>query len=147
MPVRAFAVEDGNINTKTLISSRAASYLDIDLAFAPKPAGDLYKKSEAAAVKQAVKNLLMTNQMEKPFDTTFGGNLNDFLFELDTTIDVNDLSDQIIEAVQLHEPRAIILDINVVLNNNTNEIKVSIQFQVVTTEEIVKLELSLARLR
>ena len=32
MPVRAFAVEDGNINTKTLISSRAASYLDIDLA-------------------------------------------------------------------------------------------------------------------
>ena len=42
---------------------------------------------------------------------------------------------------------AIILDINVVLNNNTNEIQVSIQFQVVTTEEIVKLELSLARLR
>ena len=72
---------------------------------------------------------------------------NDFLFELDTTIDVNDLSDQIIESVQLHEPRAIILDINVVLNNNTNEIQVSIQFQVVTTEEIVKLELSLARLR
>lgn len=147
MPVRAFAVEDGNINTKTLISSRAASYLDIDLAFAPKPAGDLYKKSEAAAVKQAVKNLLMTNQMEKPFDTTFGGNLNDFLFELDTTIDVNAMADQIIESVELHEPRARILDIDVTLNNDNNEIKVSIQFQVLTTQQVVELELSLARLR
>jgi phage baseplate assembly protein W len=147
MPVRAFAVEDGNINTKTLISSRAASYLDIDLAFAPKPAGDLYKKAEAAAVKQAVKNLLMTNQMEKPFDTTFGGNLNDFLFELDTTIDVNAMADQIIESVELHEPRARILDIDVTLNNDNNEIKVSIQFQVLTTQQVVELELSLARLR
>ena len=88
MPARAFSIEDGNANIKSLIGARKASYTDIDLAFANKPAGDIFKKTNAAAVKQAVKNLLMTNQMEKPFDTTFGGNLSDFIFENDTEIDL-----------------------------------------------------------
>ena len=53
MPIRSFAIEDGNINKKTLVVSRARVYQDIDLAFAKKPGGDIYKKVDAAAVKQA----------------------------------------------------------------------------------------------
>jgi len=64
MPVKAFSIEDGNANIKSLIGARKASYLDMDLSFAAKPAGDLYKKSNAAAVKQAVKTLLMTKKKQ-----------------------------------------------------------------------------------
>jgi|TARA_Y100000015_G_C2369822_1_gene79438 phage baseplate assembly protein W len=147
MPAKAFSIEDGNANIKSLIGARKASYTDIDLAFANKPAGDIFKKTNAAAVKQAVKNLLMTNIMEKPFDISFGGNLSDFMFENDTEIDVNEVSYRIIETVQTHEPRADILDVNLTLKSSTNEIRVTVEFQVVATNEIVQLEFPLARLR
>ena len=147
MPAKAFSIEDGNANIKSLIGARKASYTDIDLAFANKPAGDVFKKTNAAAVKQAVKNLLMTNQMEKPFDITFGGNLSDFMFENDTEIDVNEVSYRIIETVQAHEPRADILDVNLTLKSSSNEVRVTVQFQVVATNEVVQLEFPLARLR
>ena len=137
MPARAFSIEDGNANIKSLIGARKASYTDIDLTFANKPAGDVFKKTNAAAVKQAVKNLLMTNQMEKPFDTTFGGNLSDFIFENDTEIDVNEVSYRIIETVKAHEPRAEIIDVNLTLKSSTNEVRVTVQFQVVATNEVV----------
>lgn len=147
MPAKAFSIEDGNTSIKSLIGARKASYTDIDLAFAAKPAGDVFKKTNAAAVKQAVKNLLLTNQMEKPFDITYGGNLSDFMFENDTEIDVNEVSYRIIETVQAHEPRADILDVNLSLKSSTNEVRVTVQFQVVATNEIVQLEFPLARLR
>ena len=57
MPTRAFAVEDGNIGLTTINTSRSKSYSDIDLTFTAKASGDIFKKSHAAAVKQAVKNL------------------------------------------------------------------------------------------
>ena len=145
MPVKAFSIEDGNTSIKSLIGARKASYLDLDLSFSAKPAGDIFKK--ANAVKQAVKNLLMTNQMEKPFDITFGGNLSDFMFENDTEIDAVEISNQIILAVHTHEPRARILDIDVILKSSTNEVRVTITFQVVATDEVVELNIPLARLR
>ena len=97
MATRAFAVEDGNLNNKSIITTKKVAYKDIDLTFAAKPSGDIYKKEDAAAVKQSVKNILMTNVMEKPFNTSYGGNLNDFLFELDTEIEADILRDRIFE--------------------------------------------------
>ena len=67
---RAYSIEDTNLNA-SLISSRKINYRDIDLSFAAKPAGDLFKKVDAASVKQAVKNLLLTNRGEKPFQPEF----------------------------------------------------------------------------
>ena len=56
---RVLSKEDGNLNTSTLITSRSRLYSDIDLTFTAKPNGEIYKKRDAAAVKQAVKNLLV----------------------------------------------------------------------------------------
>ena len=81
---RVFSIEDGNLDTASITTSRQKSYSDIDMTFAKKGNNDIFKKSDAAAVKQAVKNLLLTNFGEKPFNPEFGGNLNAFLFNLDT---------------------------------------------------------------
>lgn len=144
---KAFSIEDGNLNVKTIRSARSVSFLDLDLSFSPRPSGDLYKKSDAAAVKQAVKNLLLTNITEKPFNSQFGGNLNDFLFELDTSTDANLLATRIVECIELYEPRARVIDIDINLFPDRNEVKVTVEFQVVSTSELVTLDLSLTRLR
>ena len=143
---RAFSIEDGNLNT-SILSTRSRQYMDLDLSFTPKPAGDLYKKVDAAAVKQSVKNLLLTGKGEKPFQPEFGANLNSALFELDTDFDPEYLQNVIADAIQIYEPRANLLSVSVQLKPDYNSIDASVEFQVINTKEIVVVDVALARLR
>lgn len=147
MPAKAFSIEDGNLNTSSITTTKAVSYKDMDLFFSPKPSGDIYKKQDAAAIKQSVKNILMTNFMEKPFTPNYGGNLNSFLFELDTTVEADILRDQIFETIALYEPRALTREVFISLDPEYNNINVTINFQVLNSVEPISLELSLTRLR
>ena len=93
---KTFSVEDGNLSSSLIKSSRAKVYKDIDLTFTVKPSGEIYKKQDAAAVKQAIKNLLLTNFGEKPFNANFGANLRAWLFELaDEDTEISDYVKQL----------------------------------------------------
>ena len=84
MATRAFSMEDGNLATKSILATQKRTYKDIDLSFAKKTTGEIFKKTDAAAVKQAVKNVLLTSRLEKPFNPDFGAGLNRFLFDLNS---------------------------------------------------------------
>lgn len=144
---KAFSIEDGNQLGTSVVGARSLDYSDIDLVFAAKPAGDIFKKTSIAAVKQSVKNLLMTNRFEKPFDITFGGNLSDFLFELETGDEAELIADNIIEAVELHEPRARVINVDVNLRPDSNNVRITVVFEVLSVGETVTLDLNLTRLR
>ena len=143
---RAFSIEDRTLDT-SIISSRNVAYKDVDLSFTAKPAGDIYKKTGAAAVKQAVKNLLLTSRGEKPFDVNYGSNLGSALFSLDTDFDPEYVQNIINDTIVNYEPRARVLSVSVKLKPDQNSIDATIEFQVVNTREIVTVDVSLARLR
>jgi|TARA_Y100000287_G_C14213369_1_gene352122 phage baseplate assembly protein W len=143
---RAFSIEDRTLDT-SIISSRNVAYKDVDLSFTAKPAGDIYKKTDAAAVKQAVKNLLLTSRGEKPFDANYGSNLGSALFSLDTDFDPEYVQNIINDTIVNYEPRARVLAVSVKLKPDQNSIDATIEFQVVNTREIVTVDVSLARLR
>ena len=147
---RAFAIEDGKLNQRTLVSTRSRDYIDIDLSLNRIPGStdtDILKKKDAASVKQAVKNLLLTNRTERPFKPAFGGNLNELLFTLDTELDA-DLIEQYIESsMKLHEPRAKLQKVEILERPEYNEVLVTVFFQVVSTQELVSLQINLTRLR
>jgi len=147
MTRKYFAAEDGDLQTRSLVTSRNKTYSDLDLAFTKKPSGDVYKKTDAAAVKQAVKNLLLTNPGEKPFNPYFGGGLNGLLFELANDQSNFLLTEYITSAIENFEPRAKLLSIvpNITPDNNTARVKVV--FQIVNTLETVTLETTVIRLR
>jgi phage baseplate assembly protein W len=147
MVTRAFAVEDGNLGTRSLVTTRTRLYSDIDLTFSKKPSGEIYKKTDAAAVKQAVKNLLLTNKYEKPFQPSFGGDLNNLLFELVDNDTVYELDAAVRETVARYEPRALIRTVKTNLQPDANNIDVTITFQVVNTEELITLGTTITRLR
>lgn len=147
MPIRSFAIEDGNINSATLVVARKRVYMDIDLSFAKKPDGDVYKKMDAAAVKQSVKNLLLTNSTEKPFSPNFGGDLNNFLFNLDTEFDLDLLEERIIQRVDMYEPRAKIVNVDLRVDGNYNTVRATVTFRILNTNEEDTIELNLTRLR
>ena len=144
---RAFSTEDGNLQTTSILTSRIRTYSDIDLTFAKKSNNDVFKKNDAAAVKQAVKNLLLTNVGEKPFEPTFGGNLNNFLFDLHTEYDNQDVEDAVAEAISNHEPRAILRNVIADVYPDVNRVKVNIRFQVINIPDTQEVLIDLTRAR
>jgi phage baseplate assembly protein W len=144
---RVFAQEDGNLSNRSIITSRSKQYTDIDLTFAAKTTGDVYKKTDAAAVKQAIRNLLLTNYGEKPFDPYYGGDLNRFLFQNDAEFDEIEIQDRVANAIVMYEPRAILREVIATVRSEQNSVDVEIKFQVTNTLEEVVLTVSLTRLR
>lgn len=148
---RALSIEDKDLDKVTLATTSNRKYIDLDLAFAPKPVtGDIFKKTEAAAVRQAVKNLLLTNYNEKPFQPYFGANLNNYLFELVNSISLeDDIERDIRSAIQTYEPRVDLptLDIKVNLSPDANSLTVTVVFQVINSTEVVSITTTLNRLR
>lgn len=144
---KVFSIEDGNLSNVPITSSFTRTYTDVDLSFTAKPSGDIYKKTDAAAVKQAVKNILMTNRGEKPFLPKYGGNLNDFLFNLSTDFSEFDIEEAVTLAVHNYEPRARVLEVNSTLKPDNNSVDVQVVFQIISTSEIATTNISLTRLR
>ena len=144
---KAFAVEDKNLNQASIIVSRSRLYRDIDLSFTVKPSGEIYKKIDASAVKQSIKNLLLTNHFEKPFLPLYGGNLRDLLFELAHSSIGEEITSNITRAIESYEPRAKIVDIRVDNRADYNSIGVTVEFRIVNTEETVIFTTTLVRLR
>lgn len=147
MATRSFSIEDGNLQSRSVVTTKQKIYKDLDLTFARAPNDDVYKKTDAAAVKQSVKNILLTNRLEKPFNPIFGGNLNSFLFELSEFFDEQTIEDEVRTAIENYEPRAIVRGVRAKMIPDQNDIRVSVAFQIANTLENVTLEVSLARLR
>lgn len=143
---RVLSREDNNL-TSSIITARKVQYKDIDLSFTAKPNGEIYTKRDAAAVKQAVKNLILTNHFEKPFLPFFGGNIRDLLFDLADEDIEEDVEDRIIQAINIYEPRAAVRTVNVKSDPDRNNLNVYIEFQVINTTEVVTLATTLSRLR
>ncbi len=157
MPTRVFANEDGNVSKKSIIVSRVREDKDIDATFSAKFVGldtdgnnlpgDIFKKTNAAAVKQSIRNLLLTNFTERPFMHRFGGNLTDMLFRLSTEIDDANLENDITSSIQTYEPRAQVLSINSIISADNNEVRVTVRFLVISTLQQDTVEINLTRLR
>ena len=149
MTRRAYSQEDANLGTNSVPIARKREYKDIDLTLAVKPtSGDVYKKLDAAAVKQSVKNLIMTNQLEKPFKPKFGANIRSLLFELiDNNSDVL-VRKRLFSAITRSEPRVRVLDIRVSYTDNySNTLDTTITFKVLNSPEVFQITTNLARLR
>lgn len=157
MPTRVFSNEDGNLDKKSIAVARTRVDKDIDLSFTAKFIGtddsgtnipaDIFKKTSGTAVKQAVRNLLLTNFTERPFMHRFGGNLSAMLFRLSTEIDDTNLEGDIARAIETFEPRARVIDIISTISPDRHEISVKVSFLIVATLQRESVELNLTRLR
>ena len=146
---RAYSREDqGDLNTTSIATSRNVDFKDIDLSFkVTTTSGDIFKKQSTAAVKQAIKTLLLTNRLEKPFLATFGGDLQGQLFELADRDGSTIIRNNIIATIERFEPRVKVLNVIVALDPDRNRLGVTVEFKVINTQETVVFETTINRLR
>jgi phage baseplate assembly protein W len=145
---KALSIEDGNLQTPSIVTTRNRKYSDLDLTFAARPTCDVFKKTAAAAVKQSVKTILQTNFGERPFQPNFGADLRSRLFENFTDEEnVFLIEDAITDALALYEPRAELVSVNLTDNSARNYLGVRVEFRIVNTEELVVLDTAISRIR
>ena len=123
-------------------------YKDLALSFERNDnTKDIIVKKDIEAVKQSVRNLILTNHFERPFHPEIGSNLRAMLFENITPQMTHALSKQIDLLIKNFEPRAKLVQINVQPFIERNGYRASISFFVVNTPERVEMESFLERLR
>ena len=84
---------------------------------------------------------------KRQFLPRYGANLNSLLFSLSTDFNDEEVKDRIIQTIEIFEPRAVVLNVSTNLRETTNEVKVTVTFRVVNSNETVTTELNLTRLR
>lgn len=134
------------MSTENLKISRI--YKDLDLAFAPNQVtGDVSKKIDFNAVKQALYILMQTNFYERPFAPDKGANLRGFLFEPMSNLVAGLIQNTIKNIIESYEPRAKIVSISVVANFDTNSYDVTLNYYVIGIDRPQTLTANLKRLR
>ena len=82
-------------------------YSDIDFTFTKKPVtADVALSYDDQAVIRSIRNLLLTNHFERPFNPDLGSNLNALLFELVSPLTAASLEREINTMIDNYEPRA-----------------------------------------
>ena len=105
------------------------SFRDFSLTFEKNAVtNDVLSLTNESAIKAAVKNIVLYNFYEKPFDPLFGGNILGLLFENASPELENDLTERLIDAVNLHEPRVAVIDVLTKWEENRNQLDVSIEY-------------------
>jgi phage baseplate assembly protein W len=123
-------------------------YSDLDLSFAANPiTGDVAKKYDVNAVKQALKVLILTNYYERPFQPKLGSPVYGMLFENVDQITASSLKLRIELLINKYEPRVRSQQIDVVPKFDTNEFEVTIYFYVVGVADPVTFSTILRRSR
>jgi phage baseplate assembly protein W len=135
------------IFTKPL-STNVRSWSDLDLDFKPHPVtGDIVVKRNVEAIKRSVRNLIQTNEHERPFHPEIGSNIRGVLFDLIAPTTAVVLQSSIRQVLNNYEPRIKLIDIKVVADSDRNGYHVTIAFEPINIPEAVTIEFFLERLR
>jgi len=124
------------------------NFRDLDLNFAIHPITkdvNIYKAEYA--VINSVKNLILTNHFEKPFQPEVGSNIRRLLFENVDSIMAAQIEREIEETITNFEPRVQISSVIAVHAPEENGYKIRLEFFVINNPDPITINFFLERIR
>jgi phage baseplate assembly protein W len=129
-------------------SSRLKQWTDLDLNLTLHPIRkDIVPLRDDAAIKYAVRNLLLTNFYEKPFNLGVGANLRALLFEPADAITKQTLRKNILRSIKAGEQRVDVIFVNIVDDPDSNSYRILVKFRIKEYDTQEDVEIVLRRLR
>lgn len=108
------------------------SFKDISFSFFKNPiTNDVVVLKNEEAIKQSVKNLVLTTLGERLFSPLIGTNTSSYLFELTTSFSINTLIQEIENIIKNFEPRVRLSNITINSEEDSNEFNVYIEYYIV----------------
>jgi phage baseplate assembly protein W len=108
---------------------------------------DLTVFKDEDAVKESIKNLILTNRGERLMQPNLGGDIQAMLFENITPSVITLIEDKIRDTIEINEPRAELIDVIVSSNIDDNQVNVRIVFYIKNVEQPISLDVFLERTR
>jgi uncharacterized protein len=102
---------------------------------------------DVEAVKRSIRNLILTNKFERPYQPLIGGNVTSMLFELFDELAAHDMEKAIRQTIANYEPRAEVLDVKVTEDAQQNGINITLRFRVVNQTDPTEVEFFVERIR
>jgi phage baseplate assembly protein W len=124
------------------------NFRDLDLNFAIHPITkdvNIYKAEYA--VINSVKNLILTNHFEKPFQPEVGSNIRRLLFENVDSIMAAQIEREIEETINNFEPRVQISSVIAIHAPEENGYKIRLEFFVINNPDPITINFFLERIR
>ena len=133
---------------KARITSRVKGWRDLDLSLTLHPIRkDIIPLKDDNAIKNSVKNLLLSNFYERPFSRDIGANLRALLFEPADAITNIALRENIASVIGKYEQRVTILGIEIKYQEDSNAYNITVIFKIKEFDTNESVEIVLRRLR
>lgn len=124
------------------------TYTDVDFNFLSHPrTKDVTTRSDEEAIKQSIRNLILTRNYERPFRSYLGSQVNQLLFEPMSPLLTTMLERAISDVINNYEPRVILLGVDVAFSPENNAMYVTITFKIRNTTVPITVNLVLERTR
>jgi len=108
---------------------------------------DVSRKLDDDAVKESIKNLVLTDRGERLFQPNLGCNVRALLFENFTPQTKISIESTIRSTIEQYEPRCFLISVDAVANEDRNTFFVTIIFNVINNPDEIELNLTLNRAR
>jgi len=107
-------------------------FVDLNPKFEKNPlTGDLPLIKNDDAIKQSIKNIVMTAKGEKPFRPFFGSDVKTAVFETFDIYNVDTIAVAIEDALKAYEPRVDVKDVTVINDIDSNVVEIVIDYDIV----------------
>jgi len=127
-------------------TKQVRQYRDVDICLRRNPVtNDIAIKKNEDAIKQALKNLMLTRPGEKPFAPDTGSNIPDLLFEPLDEFTADRLELEIINNVQQFDERIEITDISIIPDYEENAFIADFEFRIIGTPLVQEINFVLKR--
>lgn len=124
------------------------TFTDLDLNFTAHPVNkDVATKYDEQAIKQSVRNLILTKNFERPFHSEIGCQVRGMLFEPVTEMATAVIKRSIVDVIRNYEPRVLLVDVFVLVRPDENYVDIRIVFKIINTATPIELTLTLERTR
>jgi len=133
---------------RTPLNKKLNIYSDFykDLRVSPV-SKDLALLKDEDAVKQAIKNLILTDPGERPMQPYIGGGIKGMLFENITPGTLKLIEARVRTTIETYEPRAELVSVDVSSFYDDNAVRVSVVFYIRNVDQPIQLDVILERVR
>jgi phage baseplate assembly protein W len=132
----------------TITTDTVRDFRDLDLSFNIHPVKkDINKHVGVKAVINSIKNLVLTNHYEKPFQPEIGSNVRKLLFENIDELTSIALQREIAQVIANYEPRASVSKVYVFADFDNNGFNVEVEFSVINQSDPITITFFLERIR
>jgi phage baseplate assembly protein W len=124
------------------------TFRDLDLNFQIHPIRkDINVHKNEFAIINSIKNLILTNHYEKPFQPEIGSNIRRLLFENVDAFTAAQIQREIEETINNFEPRAQVSRVTAVVSPDENRYNIELEFFVINSANPVTINFFLERVR